>query len=531
MEKFFNTAGPVRDDLHYLIPFYERIDWDEVQQLIASEKYFLLHAPRQTGKTSTLLEMMHVLNTGKKYHVLYANIEGAQVSRNNIASGISTVCNIICDSASLYLHEERLMTWYFANKNLIEPENLLRSLLSFWAKISDRPTVLFLDEADALVGDTLISLLRQIRSGYTQRPDFFPQCIVLCGLRDIKDYRIHRADGEIITGGSAFNIKAESLRLGNFIFDEVKALYMQHTKATGQEFASKILEEIWQDTNGQPWLVNALGHEMTWRNKTARNRENPITLNQYWAARERLIQSRATHLDQLTDKLREPRVRQTISALLAGHDTGLLIPDDDLQYLEDLGLIIRRPQIRISNRIYREIIPVALTVSTQETIPEQQEWYLTADNHLDIHKLLTSFQQFFRENSDSWIERFDYKKAGSQLLMQAFLQRIINGGGRLNREYGLGRRRTDLAIEWPVDREKGYSGKVQRVVIELKILYNSLEKTIEEGLKQTIAYGDSFNADELHLVIFNRDPEISWDEKIWHVCREYHGKQVIIWGG
>lgn len=102
-EKFFNTAGPVRDDLHYLIPFYKRIDWDDIQQLIASEKYFLLHAPRQTGKTSTLLEMMHVLNEAGRYHVLYANIEGAQVSRNNIDSGIETVCSVISRAAMLYV--------------------------------------------------------------------------------------------------------------------------------------------------------------------------------------------------------------------------------------------------------------------------------------------------------------------------------------------------------------------------------------------------------------------------------------------
>ena len=132
------------------------------------------------------------------------------------------------------------------------------------------------------------------------------------------------------------------------------------------------------------------------------------------------------------------------------------MPTDDLQYLEDLGLIQRKPQVRIANRIYREIIPRELTSSTQDTIVEQQEWYIDADNRLDMQKLLAAFQQFFREHSESWIERFDYKEAGPQLLMQAFLQRIINSGGRINREYGLGRKRTDLVIEWPLDKEQGY---------------------------------------------------------------------------
>ena len=162
-----------------------------------------------------------------------------------------------------------------------------------------KPVILLLDEVDALVGDTLISLLRQIRRGYNQRPAAFPQSIILCGVRDVKDYRIEQADGEIITGGSAFNIKAESLRMGNFTQQEISLLYRQHTEDTGQSFAAEIFTEIWQDTQGQPWLVNALAYEMAWKDKAARDRDRDISLEQYQAARERLIQSRATDLDQL----------------------------------------------------------------------------------------------------------------------------------------------------------------------------------------------------------------------------------------
>ncbi|MEA3466129.1 MAG: AAA-like domain-containing protein, partial [Thermodesulfobacteriota bacterium] len=184
MEKFFNTAGPIKPELHYRIPSLERLDWDEVQMLIASQKYFLLHAPRQTGKTSALLEMMETLNQGDTYHAVYANIEGAQAARNNIESGIDTVCSVVAHSAETYLNEKRLVQWLFEGSGRqINVADRLNKLLSYWAKISDKPVVLFLDEVDALVGDTLISLLRQIRSGYAQRPQMFPQSIVLCGVR------------------------------------------------------------------------------------------------------------------------------------------------------------------------------------------------------------------------------------------------------------------------------------------------------------------------------------------------------------
>jgi hypothetical protein len=185
--------------------------------------------------------------------------------------------------------------------------------------------------------------------------------------------------------------------------------------------------------------------------------------------------------------------------------------------------------MRISNRIYQEIIPRELVWVEQTSIIQQQAWYLTPQRRIDIPKLLAAFQQFFRENSQSWIERFDYKEAGPQLLLQAFLQRIINGGGRINREYGLGRKRTDLFIEWPVDEQQG-SREVQRVVLELKILYKSLEATVTEGLEQTAGYADQCGANEAHLIIFDRRPEIAWDDKIWQRAESWQGRSLGVWG-
>jgi hypothetical protein len=530
MEKFFNTAGPIKPELHYYISSFKRIDWFEIQMLIASQKYFLLHAPRQTGKTSALLEMMDVLNKEGKYHTIYANIEGAQVARNDITAGISTACHVITDSAQVYLGEPRLGQWFKDEGRQIEGGDRLRSLLAYWAGISDRPVILLLDEVDALVGDTLISLLRQIRSGYAQRPAAFPQTVVLCGVRDIKDYRIQQGNNEIITGGSAFNIKAESLQMGSFNQDEIQSLYGQHTTATGQSFATEIFSELWEDTAGQPWLVNALGYELTWKDKQARNRNLPISLEQYYAARERLIQSRTTHLDQLADKLREKRVHNVVAAVLEAENDFVNISQDDQSYVEDLGLIISHPQLRISNRIYREVIPRELTWVAQSRIVQETSWFLDSDNQLNMEKLLLAFQQFFRESSQAWIEQFQYKEAGPQLLIQAFLQRIINGGGRVQREYALGRKRTDLAIEWPLDPEQGYYGRVQRIIIELKLQRGSLDAIIKKGVKQVADYADGFGAEEAHLVIFNQDPKVCWSDKIWQKCHNYKNRQVFVWG-
>ena len=465
--RFFNTAGPMDAARHYTVPPLSRIDLDDVLLLIEQQKYFVLHAPRQTGKTTVLLALMEQLNREGRYTCLYANIEAAQTYRSNVDAAMRTIVTQIAAAANWYLQDERLQAW--ALSALTERGgSALNALLERWARANDKSIVLLLDEVDALVGDTLISLLRQIRAGYAQRPGAFPQTIVLCGVRDIRDYRMHSAGQEIITGGSAFNIKAESLRLGNFTASEMTRLYEQHTEETGQIFADGVLAQVWDLTQGQPWLVNALAYEACFQIKAGRDRHRPITTEQIAVAKENLILRRETHLDQLADKLREERVRRVIEPLLIGQDSALDLPLDDIDYVRDLGLVALDKPLRIANPIYREVIPRQLTASTEEMTVQESAWYVQPDHRLDMNKLLAAFQQFFREHAEPWIERFQYKEAGPQLLLQAFLQRIVNGGGRIDREYGLGRRRTDLLLHWPLDQTQGYLGPLQRVVIEFR---------------------------------------------------------------
>ena len=537
--KHFNNAGPSVAGMHFMIDPLHRIDIENIESLIEQQRYFVLHAPRQTGKTTCLLALMHHLNARPTYRALYVNIEAAQAARGDVDRGMEAIVGALASAAQVYWHDQALADWtrHYLRHSAARTD-VLRSVLEHWSQTDaqppeqPRPIVLLLDEVDALVGDTLISLLRQIRAGYAQRPGAFPQTIILCGVRDVRDYRIHTAHHEIITGGSAFNIKAESLRLGNLSREETIALWQQHEAETGQQFDPAIWPELWADTEGQPWLVNALGHECTWKDKAARDRSTPITLERYKAARERLIYSRTTHLHALSDKLREPRVNRVMAALLSGDATTEHFPDDDVQYIEDLGLIRRKPELTISNRIYREVLPREITAPIQDVLHYPQPWFLTPQRTLDMHKLLSAFQQFFREHSDAWIEGFSFKEAGPQLLMQAFLQRIVNGGGRINREYGLGRKRTDLFIEWPIDEAQGYFGPVQRVVIELKLLTpkTSLAAVLKDGVPQTVDYAQRCGADDAHLVVFDRRPNKPWSKRIWQRKAAHGGVNVQVWG-
>jgi hypothetical protein len=475
---------------------------------------------------------MDYLNKEGKYRAVYANIETAQTARNDVARGTHAITGALIEAARLHLGENDGFRWMKEARASTGEDGLVNGWLRRWAEEDlEHPAILLLDEVDALVGDTLVALLRQLRSGYSQRPHSFPQSVILCGVRDVRDYRIHTSEGEIITGGSAFNVKAESLRLGSFTFEETVSLWKQHEEATGQCIDPAIWQELWLDTEGQPWLVNALGHECTWKDRASRDRTQPITLERYFAARERLIQSRATHLDQLVDKLREPRVHSLIAPLLEGDDVLMDVPSDDKQYVEDLGLIRVKPSIRISNRIYQEVIPRELIWVVQSSILHETPWYVAKDGKLDMPKLLGAFQQFFREHSDAWIDGFSYKEAGPQLLLQAFLQRVVNGGGRISREYALGRKRTDLLIEWPVDEKAGFHGEVQRVVIECKLVKKGEPLSVlPTALEQTADYAEQVGAEEAYLVIFDRRGVLSWEERCWQRKEAFREREILVWG-
>ena len=189
----FNTAGPVRAHRHYQIAPLSRIDLEDVLELIRDEKYFVLHAPRQTGKTSALLTLRDLLNGGQAgdFRCLYANVENGQAMRENVAEAMRTVLAELAYQASVTLGDETLDELWPALLERVGPAQALRQALARWCMADPRPLVLLIDEIDALVGDTLLSVLRQLRTGYVDRTRRFPHSIILCGLRDVRDYRIH----------------------------------------------------------------------------------------------------------------------------------------------------------------------------------------------------------------------------------------------------------------------------------------------------------------------------------------------------
>ncbi|MDE0263227.1 MAG: AAA family ATPase [Bryobacterales bacterium] len=529
----FNTAGPVSSKHDYCIPPLSRVSLDKILAQIGRMRYFVMHGPSQTGKTSTLLALQDYLNKGGEHRCLYVNFECGHAAgedtgramRALLASLASRACSILQDD----FVEERLS----AHLEKYGPDAALRETLGRWAQSSRLPLVLMVDEIDTLVGDTLVSVLRQLAAGYGSRPDRFPQTVILCGVQDVREYQIlSDGDGASFTGGSALDMETESLRLADFSVAEVHQLLAQHTAECGQAFEEGVAERIWSLTLGQPWLVSALAHKACARaGKESRGRNSPIDLDSIDQAREELILGRGTHFRQFTDRLDEMQVRRVILPMLAGSENRAY-SSRDLEYVRSLGLVSVDREVRMANPMYAEAIPRELTLVLESILAGwvEPDRYVNSDGSLGVARLLNSFQGWFRENAELCVERFGHKEAGPQLSLQAYLQLVVTSRGHIERDYAVGRGRTDLLIKWRQVDQRGRA-QIRQYLIECRsrTAAGDFDRLIRKGREQASAYMDRCGAESGHLVIFDLLADMSWDDRLYGTAPVPGESPITVW--
>jgi len=523
MSRHFNIAGPCNPAEHYTIDSLKR-GGQEMLALIDQKQYFVLHAARQSGKTTLLWGLTDIINAESKYNALYCSLEGIQgitEPKDGIPAIVKTIRN--------ELRNQNIYSDYAQEADYEDYVNVLNVTLRDYCQKQEKPLIIFFDEADCLSNGTLISFLRQLRSGYASRARVpFVHSIALVGMRNIRDYKARiRPESETLGSASPFNIISETFTLSTFTIDELTELYSQYTKESNQIIKKDTIEFIYDQTDGQPWLVNAIARECV--TNICKDKNTPITPDMARTAIDTLILKRPTHFDSLMERLKEPRVRSVIEPLILGEGISIDFRSDDYLYTRDLGLIkeFDKGAIKPANPVYAEVIIRALNYSLQENIklerPADDLPKYIVDNRINMNILLEEFQIFWRENSEIWINRYNdtfyqYIEAAPHLVLQAFLQRVINGGARLTREMALGTKRIDLCIEF-LD---------SKYPIEIKILKNN--KTIPDGLKQLYEYMIKCGSSQGWLVVFDRTADKSWEEKLFIRTEIYNDKTITIVG-
>ena len=506
--RFFNTTGPCNPDDHYMLPPQDRLVGAQLHRYIRDKLYWVLHAPRQTGKTTFLQSWMREINSGNEAVACYVSVERCQ--------GISDVKRAmpgIYHAIRKYASDFDLPVPETDNN---DPVSILDEVLRQWAEIvAPKPLIVLFDEVDVLEGETMISFLRQLRGGFASRGiGKFPVSIALVGMRDLKDYITASKDGEQPNPGSPFNIKEDSAVLSNFNREDIAHLFAQRTSENGQQITPEALDYVYEQSKGQPWIVNSLFKRATLQILPEESVVT-VTLKHIEDARYQMILARETHLDALAVRLKNQIIRDVIEPILIGESDPDLAESDGFRLCLDLGLVaIERGTPAIANPIYREVIARHLTYGQQLAIPEPGWQWEKTDGSLDMDRMMQEFQKFWRRHADIWESKSKaksgYTEAFPHLLLMAFLQRVLNGGGHIERECAAGRGRMDLCIDY-----KGRS-----YIIEIKLIrnYNHPQTVREEGLEQIRAYRDKLAPEApAYLAIFDRRSKTkkkSWDERI-----------------
>ena len=522
MERYFNIAGPCIPGEHYMLPALDRLP--EIRRLVSRRQYFVVHAPRQTGKTTAVKALVREINAKSEMVALYCTLETLQNATDPVRAATAI-------AALLRSNAENALPGIFAEKSVspsvrdlssqYAAESLaVRETLTALCRRAGKPLVVFFDEADCLFGNVLISFLRQLRDGYVNRDTIpFPTSIALIGMLDVRDYKAQiRPDGESLGQISPCNIISKDLLLRNFTAEEVAALYAQHTEETGQVFAPDVLGKVMEFSGGQPWLVNALARECVEEIHDFRYNET-VTSEDIETAKETIIRRRDTHVDSLMERLREPRVRRVVEPVIFGGERTVSSNSEDWRFVVDLGLLREEKGSLVpANRMYAEIIGRYLSRDAQESmetsIPDTP--WATPDG-LDMPGLMAAFQAFWRENSGADRRAYEYGEATPHLVLMAFFQRVTNGKGRIEREMALGSKRLDLCVEF-----RGH-----RYAVEVKTAKNFAG---EDSYKQLAGYLDDLGLPEGWMAIFDEDKSKPWEEKLYNLDVAFNGKTLHIVG-
>lgn len=445
MSRHFNTAGPCDPEVHYTLPPERRLPG--VRDVVDQRSYFVLHAPRQVGKTTSLITLAKTLTAEGRYTAVLVSMEAGAAFPDDVGAAETALLEAWRRRAEAWLPAElRPPPWPDA-----APGSRVAEALTVWARACPRPLVMFLDEIDALRDTVLLSVLRQLRDGHATRPTDFPWSLALVGLRDVRDYKVASGGSDRLNTSSPFNIKVESLTMRNFTADEVAELYAQHTAETGQRFEPGAVVRAFELTRGQPWIVNALARQVV--QVLVPDRAAHVTAAHVDRARDLLIERQDTHLDSLAERLRDPRVRAVVGPMIVG-DTLAVMDPDDLRFATDLGLLCETAdgRIEVANPIYREIIVRTLTTVARASIPRLNPSWLDASGRMDFDRLRDAFVAFWRQHGEALLGSTPYNEAAPHLVLMAFLHRVVNGGGRVERELALGTGRLDLCVEHGPDR-------------------------------------------------------------------------------
>lgn len=483
MSRRFNTAGPNDPARHHTIPALSRIPG--VREIIEQGSYFILHAPRQTGKTTALLDLAAVLNRERNYVAAVLSLEPAAALPSIDAAELAMLDSWRYDLAAYLPADVAVPRWPEAPVG-----NRIGAALSAFAQEAPRPLVIFLDGLDALSNEMRSSLVRQVRAGKPRRPRGFPWSIGFASLRDLREMDSSQGPSSQSAPASSTGLDAELIALPPLSRADVAALFAGITERTGQEVLEGAVDRAYELSQGNPYLLSSLSLRIIDGLET---RRGPVTAVDVERARDLMLDRRGGLFDEIADRMQDPKLRSVLEQVAVGGAKDIQI--EDVRTALDLGLVRRTPEGRlmIANPIWLGLVGRLLPGAVRSVFPTGKPVWVDSDGKLDADKLLEAFLDFWRKHGDALFSSAPYGEL-SPLVLTSFLNRVVKSGGLIEREYALGRGRMDVCI-----RQGGAA-----LALVVKVRRDREADPATEGLAQLDEALTKLGLEKGWLVVFDR---------------------------
>ncbi len=470
--RIFEDSGTVNPEEAYYVPLDNVTNSknQDIKTMVDRGRYFSIFAPRQSGKTTFLKEVCRELHEDQTYAAVILSFQKykqldkrtfyAQVQKHLYRQLIDRLTVVKCEKLpeiKSFLNTHRL-TNHISFSDLFEELNRM---------IEYKKIVVFIDEFDGIPRKELENFLTTLRDLYQQYKDIKQKALYSVGLIGIRNIT------KLVVGGiSPFNI-ADQVELPPFSLKNIRDLYAQYTEETNQPFTQSAVKKVYEETAGQPWLVNRLGTILTVNVKP--ETVKPIDEKDVEIAIQILLLERNDHFDNLYEKA--ILYKETFVKIVFDHVK--YIPNDKEQtWLEQYGLIKKKERnALVANNIYKEryIETFFSDAKLSEDISISE--YSLSDDSLDMERIILDFEKYITRIGVSafYEKKKPYEKTG-QFLLTAWLYQFVKGGeGDLRYEVPTGLGRMDILLT--------YKGK--KYIIETKVnRHDDLTAIIEESILQ-----------------------------------------------
>lgn len=487
----FNYTGPVYEDEHYIVKRQEM--YEDFKEKIDQGRYFTIFAPRQMGKTTFLEEVVSNLNQDDYY--LGINIDFERYKPFGEEKFYTTLHREFCETISTRLSDincpsAESISREISEDKVVDNETFFLFVKKLGGLIPDKKLVLLIDEFDAVSIEITGDFLYTLRDMYLKRrreKAFSIYSIGLVGVKNIRELNFGSA--------SPFNI-ATQVKLEKFTLGQCYELINQYIEETGQEFKKGVIEKIYFETDGHPFLVNRLCAILV--EDVVRDTTKSVTHKDFQSAMAAFLKEHNTNFDTLRNNAEkyEKEIQK------------ILFTDQFIKYnpynrayekLIMYGLIKEGEEdnTEIANPIYKKVLLKTFAPSTDRDsfFPNGLTPSIFIEGEeINLKSLLVHFKEFVERIG---VRLFDIvsslnKESAGQYLLISYLDMFIRTmDGYSIIETPSGRGRIDVLLH--------YQGK--RYVVELKIWRG--ERYFEKGKKQLIRYLRSENLEEGYMVLFD----------------------------